>query len=728
MQSGSQVAYGTSVTLTANPNTGYDFVSWYADEQELSDANPFVFTMGTAPVTLTARFTLQKRSVTLYDGTDLYDVLSTDYNTTVSLPHPVKANYDFIGWYEDRGLTHAFDGRAVTEPLTLFAKWEKTVITFEVRFVDWDGSQIGAVQTVEQGNAAIEPATPRRTGYEFAAWSTDAYLSVTESLTVQATYTKQKFAVSFYLNEEDAEPTVQQVAYLESAEIPKTPIKDGYLFAGWKWNGYDYDFTTPVDEAIDLVAAWTEKPAETFTVRFYNETGDEEPIDTQTVERGKAATAPQTPVKVGFRFLAWDKTFDEITADTDVFATYETATFTVTFRFYSGSTEKEEEQTVNYGEAAIVPADYARQGYDFTGWDQSFASVTEDLTVTAQYQIQTYTATFYRGEEVLDSKTATYGASFEVPATPQVAGYSFIGWYSDVELTSAFDFTAPATASVPVYGKFEQIKIDRFTVSFKDYDGTVISTQTVVSGKGAIAPGNPSRVGYTFVGWDKSFDAITDNTTVTAQYSINTYSVKYYAEDRTTLLDTKTVPYGTDASALVTAPTVTGKTFLGWSADLRSITKETTVYAIYDAHVVTVYFMDGENEISRQSVRYGQTASVPNTPSKVDYIFKYWCSDPECEHVYDFNTPIEDENGVHIYAKWEEASGIYSVYFKDYDGRIYGNVQRVMAGYYATEPSEPEKDGVTFDGWYIEGTDTKFNFDTMAITGSLTLVARAKNS
>ena len=48
-----------------------------------------------------------------------------------------------------------------------------------------------------------------------------------------------------------------------------------------------------------------------------------------------------------------------------------------------------------------------------------------------------------------------------------------------------------------------------------------------------------------------------------------------------------------------------------------------------------------------------------------------------------------------------------------------------MAGLYAIEPSAPEKDGVTFGGWYIEGTDTLFDFDTMKVNGSLTLVARA---
>ena len=59
---------------------------------------------------------------------------------------------------------------------------------------------------------------------------------------------------------------------------------------------------------------------------------------------------------------------------------------------------------------------------------------------------------------------------------------------------------------------------ESFTVIFKDYDGTTLSTQTVAKGAAAVAPEAPARDGYTFTGWDKSFDNITADTTVTAQY------------------------------------------------------------------------------------------------------------------------------------------------------------------------------------------------------------------
>ena len=57
-----------------------------------------------------------------------------------------------------------------------------------------------------------------------------------------------------------------------------------------------------------------------------------------------------------------------------------------------------------------------------------------------------------------------------------------------------------------------------YSVTFTDWDGTVLSTQQVLHGSAATAPANPTREGYTFVGWDKPFDCITADTVVTAVY------------------------------------------------------------------------------------------------------------------------------------------------------------------------------------------------------------------
>jgi hypothetical protein len=61
--------------------------------------------------------------------------------------------------------------------------------------------------------------------------------------------------------------------------------------------------------------------------------------------------------------------------------------------------------------------------------------------------------------------------------------------------------------------------VSQYTVTFVDFDGTLIKTETVESGKSATAPINPKRNGYVFVGWDKSFDAITSDLIITATYT-----------------------------------------------------------------------------------------------------------------------------------------------------------------------------------------------------------------
>jgi L-ascorbate metabolism protein UlaG (beta-lactamase superfamily) len=57
-----------------------------------------------------------------------------------------------------------------------------------------------------------------------------------------------------------------------------------------------------------------------------------------------------------------------------------------------------------------------------------------------------------------------------------------------------------------------------FTVTFVDWDGKVLNTQTVEHGKAATAPVNPSRERYTFISWDKDFSSVSEDMTITALY------------------------------------------------------------------------------------------------------------------------------------------------------------------------------------------------------------------
>ena len=268
---------------------------------------------------------------------------------------------------------------------------------------------------------------------------------------------------------------------------------------------YNYD-GEPVEFAVQngAVTVAAAQP-EMHTVTFKDWDGTV--LKTQEVQYGGDAEAPADPTRVGYTFTGWDKAFTNIMADLVVTAQYSINTYTVTFKDWNGTVLKTQE--VQHGGDAEAPADPTRVGYTFTGWDKAFTNITADLVVTAQYEINTYTVTFKDWDgTVLKTQEVQHGGDAEAPSDPTRTGYTFTGW--DKAFTNL-------TADLVVTAQYE---INTYTVTFKDWDGTVLKTQEVQYGGDAEAPADPTRVGYTFTGWDKAFTNITADLVVTAQYEM----------------------------------------------------------------------------------------------------------------------------------------------------------------------------------------------------------------
>ena len=268
---------------------------------------------------------------------------------------------------------------------------------------------------------------------------------------------------------------------------------------------YNYD-GEPIEFAIQngAVTVAAAQP-EMHTVTFKDWDGTV--LKTQEVQHGGDAEAPADPTRTGYTFTGWDKAFTNIMADLVVTAQYEINTYTVTFKDWDGTVLKTQE--VQYGGDAEAPADPTRVGYTFTGWDKEFTNIMADLVVTAQYEINTYTVTFKDWDgTVLKTQEVQHGGDAEAPADPTRTGYTFTGW--DKAFTNIM-------ADLVVTAQYE---INTYTVTFKDWDGTVLKTQEVQHGGDAEAPADPTRVGYTFTGWDKAFTNITADLVVTAQYEM----------------------------------------------------------------------------------------------------------------------------------------------------------------------------------------------------------------
>ena len=279
---------------------------------------------------------------------------------------------------------------------------------------------------------------------------------------------------------------------------------EGYGMVVGDYNGQWNDVAMTTGSYNLCVVLELELTYHTVTFKDWNGTV----LKTQQVEHGKAATAPANPTRTGYTFTGWDKAFTNVTANLVVTAQYSINTYTVTFKDWNGTVLKT--QQVQYGGAATAPANPTRTGYTFTGWDKAFTNVTADLVVTAQYSANTYTVTFkdWNGT-VLKTQQVQYGGAATAPANPTRTGYTFTGW--DKAFTNV-------TANLVVTAQYS---INTYTVTFKDWNGTVLKTQQVQYGGAATAPANPTRTGYTFTGWDKAFTNVTANLVVTAQYVQN---------------------------------------------------------------------------------------------------------------------------------------------------------------------------------------------------------------
>ena len=422
---------------------------------------------------------------------------------------------------------------------------------------------------------------------------------------------------------------------------------------------------------------------EKYTVRFVDEEGNIIKSITKLVgEQFLETEVPAFPEKVG-RIGAWtiegneDFDYKAIQSNTIIEATYTFIKYQVVFKDYDGTVL--ETQMVEYSSGAVLPTDPTRTGYTFTGWDKDFSYITDDLEVTAQYNINKYEVVFkdHDGTE-LDKQEIEYLGSAVAPANPTREGYTFKGW------DKAFD---SITGDLEVVAQYE---INKYTVVFKDHDGTELSKQEVEYLSDAVAPADPTRTGYTFKGWDKAFTAIKADLEVVAQYEINKYTVVFKDHDGTEL-SKQEVEYLSDAVAPAD-PTRTGYTFKGWDKAFTAISADLEVVAQYEINKYAVVFKDYDGTIlSEQEVEYLSAALAPADPTRTGYTFKGW------DKAFDSIT----ENLV-VTATYEIKK--YTVVFK-IDGKVVSSAT-LEYGATITAPEVQEIEEYTFSGWTPEVAET----------------------
>ena len=336
----------------------------------------------------------------------------------------------------------------------------------------------------------------------------------------------------------------------------------------------------------------------------------------------------------------------------------------------------------------------------------------------------TYTITFLAADDtelsviiVKEGETPAFSGTY--PTLPEETAEKTFAWEWDKAFVAA--------KSDATYKLVLKETIKEYTVKFYAEDGTsVLSTATYKYGTQATAPAAPEKTDYAFEAWytaKEGGEKVTDftvkgNAEYYARYveTAKEYTVKFYAEDGTTVLSTATYKYG----AAITAPAAPEKPateaatyeFDGWYTAKEGGEKVTdfTVkgnaeyYARYTKNAVTfevIFYDDDGAELKKYRVAYGEIAVGPEVTGKdgdeqYSYVFEAWYDETE-EYDGKIVTDFTVKANSYYYARYKAVLNKYSVTFVS-DGVVISE-EEVEYGYYPTVPADPEKEGLLFAGW-----------------------------
>lgn len=485
----------------------------------------------------TSRFinVLKKYTVTYDDGVADEEIVVPaaqekiyGVDLTLSSTKPERAGYDFNGWKGSDGNTYQAGAVYTTDAaLTLTAQWK--LKSYTVTYNTNGGTGTYANQTKEHGKAlTLYTNEPTKAGYTFAGWlgsdnatyQAGGTYTANADLTLTAQWTPANYTITYNLN--GGTVTGNPTGYtIESAAITlNNPTKTGYTFAGWT--------------GTDLAGAQMNVTIPTGS------TGD------------RTYTATWTPIE-----------------------------YTISYHGLEGATVSGNPTGYTIESDDITLSNPTKDGYAFAGWTGTgLTAATESVTITkGSMGNREYTATWaplYKYELVFDDNTTDEvtnmpegysSTAWEANASythswtgePTRTGYTFLGWSTESDAAASkitsytLNGTAADTTKVTLYAIWQ---INKYTVTWKNWDGSVLETDTDVpyGTKPTYDGEKPEKASdqqynYVFAGWSPEVSAVGESdVTYTATYTpvLQEYTVKWVDEDGTTVLEMdENVAYGT---------------------------------------------------------------------------------------------------------------------------------------------------------------------------------------
>ena len=785
-----------AITMPQNPTKeGYVFEGWYWDEnifQKPFTANSLLNQELSDDMSVYAKWTLEDITKKNYDltfnsmgGSDV-TTQSVLYGNVANAPtNPTKAGYIFVGWYKEADYTTKwnFSADTVTENTTIYAKWVVENDAQGSAIIEAPSFEIkDKVLSIEIPNAQeqlaisdlitvspyatykvttdIEGANEIPSGtVTVDAGDNTFYILVTSGTGSNKTqYTvnvHRRLMLNVTYDFNNGSESVVEVFEEDSKITSKEASKTGYTFVEWQFNGIAWDFENGV--ILDNMTIKATYNANKYEVSFNSNGGTE--IENATVTFDAPFTF-EIPARLGYAFDGWrnaqgdlltnaqgeGNTVWTIPNDTALFAQWTPIGYEITYHNVDGATNNNM-PTYDVEDEPLELLDASKTGYIFLGWytDSEFENaITEivvgtvgELDLYAKWEVIEYTAIFMDGATKVDEITFTVETeSIESPEVPNHLGY--IGEWESYTL-GASDITVNAVYTPIVY-----------TITYEGTKGAANSnpvTYTIESATITLA--DISATGYTFDGWTKNSEAITEiaqgttgNIVLTANWTVIQYNITYMYDsaigdyvDANKNPATYTVEDDFDFIALVNK--TTGYTFDGWYTEKNTgtgtkvsgieagSTGDITIYAHWalDEYTITYHNANGITNTNATTYTVETDTFEIFDISKEGYTFNGWYSDSA------FGTQVTEiakgtTGNIDLYAKWTPTE--YTIEYVLYGG-IYAEGVTNPSKYTIEDTiifNAPTLEGYVFDGWYSSADYNNKVEKLDGNTGNVTLYAK----
>lgn len=670
----------------------------------------------------------------------------------------VYVGYDFQGWatsaqgevvYSDGGNFTLNDGLIPAEGtiITLYAVWSVKVYTLSFdKNAATDGvtgnldSQTAIYEAVESNKTPAYFTLPEeltRKGYTFLGWATEegsnsavyaggAMVNANQlftglegegdrSRTLYAVWQVNIYTVTYELNG-GTEGTdwikSYTVKYKDGTfSLPQDATREGYTFEGWF---SDAQFTG------DKIASFSVSDAENKI--FYAKWAAEKHTVTIDLGReGSIAELPDGAEGTEGSSGAWTKFTIKMDHDSNVYDLLDKLT------------------------VAVLGSPYQlHAGWQVTVGEGNLIALQGDITVSALYSQEQIIVTVVHADGSVSHVNVKYGETLEeTDVFAPKTGYNYAGWYYGENVEFVFAGKGEATvitAPITLYPN----------ATAETYDVTTSTENAVLVGGGNDVARYGQNYVFTFIaetGYslsdivlkmgerslteeEYSYDpttgrvvifSVTGNIEVSATVSARTYTVTFNANGGTlTGAERADVTFGQQIGEPTEPTPPDGYTFAGWYYNGTAWDFETntmpagdiTLVAQWERESYSVVF-DNDGMKTEYTYLYGDMVTKPADPVKEGHAFLGWYNG---EIPYDFAEKVTSD--LTLTAMWQKNT--YTVTFNANGGTDVAPQEVEYLGT-AKEPAAPAREGYTFEGWYLNGT--QWDFDEMSVTGDITLVA-----